>query len=91
VAHETIRRLKLPVDESARAVPSRVELDPLPFSQIDHHQHAYRGPLSQIDRHRASSAFVLTDRKIARASCGFEEGIVKLRLAAPTLAHHEDY
>ena len=66
VAHETIRRLKLPVDESAHTVPLALELEFAPFGQIDHHQQSDDTALSQIDRQRASRAFVLTDRKIAR-------------------------
>ena len=37
VAHETIRRLKLPVDESAHSVPFEIELENASFGQIDHH------------------------------------------------------
>ena len=65
VAHETIRRLKLPVDESAHTVPLANGPASAPFVQIDHHRQADDARLSQIDRPTASSAFVLTDREIA--------------------------
>jgi hypothetical protein len=43
-----------------------IELEYAPFVQIDHHQEADDAPLSQIDRHFVSRAFVLTDRQIVR-------------------------
>src|SRR6185503_5979865 len=90
VAHETIRRLKLPVDESAHPVPLPLELESISFGQIDHYQQAHYGPLSQIDRRRARSAFVLTDREIAPLLAALTTPLLSYGSPTPASTHHED-